>query len=358
MNELAGKVSVIVPVYNAGQYLREALESVIGQNDPDWELLLVDNGSTDGSLALCREYEKKYRNIHVFQEQRKGCANARNLGMKHANGAYIMFMDADDYLPDIAILTKLRAQIEQAQADIAICNYERLWDGRLLPAASHQSFSGLDRESEDFRFRGFFSDGHLSYVWGRVYRRSFLAQHAIQFMDLSYAEDKMFNLQCYLCQAKYAFIEDTGYVYRRNPQSISYQYKPDSMAGWMSLTYRLKTLIEAGGHPQSYMGMVWYQIFFASFFDAKMEYMEHQRSLRAVRATLSAYAKEGLAKQSFRGLFFSRQIHGLSQSLWKLMLRGFSFGMTCHLFGPLSLGIKLLIDLRIDERLSDTGMRE
>ena len=101
-------------------------------------------------------------------------------------------------------------------------NYARLWKGRFLPAETHQTFSVYHRDSEEFRFRGFFSVGTLSYVWGKLYRRSFLEENGLRFEDFPYAEDKLFNMQCYVCRAKYAFIEEIGYVYRRNEASVSY----------------------------------------------------------------------------------------------------------------------------------------
>ena len=88
------------------------------------------------------------------------------------------------------------------------------WKERLLPAAGHEHFSILRPDSEDFRFQGFFSVGTLAYVWGKVYRKSFLTDHEIHFSDLEYGEDKVFNMQCYVCGARYAFLEDRGYVYR------------------------------------------------------------------------------------------------------------------------------------------------
>lgn len=86
---------------------------------------------------------------------------------------------------------------------------------KILPATKHQSFALCSPSSEEFRFQGFFSVGTLSYAWGKLYRREFLRNHQIYFADLSYAEDKLFNMQCYICDAKYAFLEDIGYIYRK-----------------------------------------------------------------------------------------------------------------------------------------------
>lgn len=107
-----------------------------------------------------------------------------------------------------------------------------------------------------------------------------------------------------------------------------------------------------------YEGFIRYLIFFAAFFDAEMDYTAYHRSKKAVRRCLKAYSTHPLAAKCFKELTDRRKTGTLSQWLWRWMLWGFSFGMQHHLYGLLTLGIKVLIDLRIDERLSDTGLRE
>lgn len=352
------KISVIVPVYQAEKYLKKMIESVLMQTNKDWELILVENGSKDASLEICRKYEKQNANIRVIEEKKPGAGTARNAGMQRAMGEYLVFVDADDYLQNADILNLLEKKIEQEQADIVVCNYERLWKGKTLEATNHSVFSNLDRESEDFRFQGFFSVGNLSYVWAKMYRKDFLKRHQLKFENLIYAEDKLFNMQCYICQAKYAFVEEKGYLYRMNEQSISHRYKPNSRECWFQIAYRLKEVLEKEKGRKEYERMIAYVLFFAAFFDSKMEYMEQKKSMKAVRNMLAAYEKDDIGKESFRSLAFPKKARNISSYFWKIMMWGFSFGMTIHFFWILAFGIKLLIDLRIDERLSDTGMRE
>ena len=128
------KVSIIVPVHNVEKYLPEALESVIKQMYTDWELILVENRSRDRSYEICLSYAEKYPDISVYQEKTASLSNARNRGMQEAKGEYLMFLDSDDYLSNPAIIEKMVRKIEQTDADVVICNYERLWNGRLLAA--------------------------------------------------------------------------------------------------------------------------------------------------------------------------------------------------------------------------------
>ena len=140
---------------------------------------------------------------------------ARNQGLEKAQGEYVLFLDSDDYLPDASVMQRYVRMAEQTDADIVVANYARLWNGKMLPAVSHASFSRYHRDSQEFQFRGFFSAGTLSYVWGKLYRRSFLEKNQIRFAKYDYAEDKFFNMQCYLCRAKYIFLSRIGYIYRK-----------------------------------------------------------------------------------------------------------------------------------------------
>ena len=94
------KISVIIPVYNAEKYIRETLDSIIKQSYKNLEIILIDNGSKDRSPDIIQKYEAKYPEIHMIEGSGKGPGASRNRGLKLAKGDYIVFADADDYLPD------------------------------------------------------------------------------------------------------------------------------------------------------------------------------------------------------------------------------------------------------------------
>ena len=93
-------VSVIIPVYNVEKYLRRCLDSVVGQTYKDLEIILVDDGSTDGSTEICEEYAKKDSRIRFLRKQNGGLSSARNAGLLVATGEYVTFVDSDDYIED------------------------------------------------------------------------------------------------------------------------------------------------------------------------------------------------------------------------------------------------------------------
>lgn len=359
MSEEKGKISVIVPVYQAEKYLAKALDSVISQDYENWELFLLVRKSSDQSEKIARDYEKKYDSIHMIERGENKAGEARNQGLEKAQGEYVLFLDSDDYLPDASVMQRYVRMAEQTNADIVVANYARLWNGKMLPAVSHASFSRYHRDSQEFQFRGFFSAGTLSYVWGKLYRRSFLEKNQIRFAKYDYAEDKFFNMQCYLCRAKYIFFSRIGYLYRKNETSISSRYRANSSECWIAMARDLKEwMSDHEIQMESCEELVWYLIFFATFFDAKMEYEEHKKKLRFIWKTLRLYGKDEFARECLCRLAADKKIWKLQDKKWVVMTKGFCIGMKLKLYLLLSIGIRSLIRRSIDERLSDTGLRE
>ena len=350
------KISIIIPVHHAENYLSECLESIVNQDYRNFEIILVDDKTSGNSEAIYHKVKKECDKIHVLEGKPSGPASERNRGLQYATGDYIMFIDADDYLPHQYVLSHMVQKLQKTGADIVVGNYKRLWNGRLLPAASHKAFSELPVKSEDFRFQGFFSVGTLSYVWGKMYRASFLQENHIEFSDYSYAEDKMFSFQCYIKEAQYAFIEEAVYVYRKNDSSVSYSYRPDSPGNWIKIAKDAKKELDNSG--VSYEDLVAYTIFFGAFFDGKMNYEYKNKKVRAVKEVLSIYGSNSVSQEQFKRLSRLKSSCNISSVMWRFLIRGFAFAMRLHLYSLLGLGIKFLVDCKIDERLSDTGKRE
>lgn len=351
------KVSVIVPVLNAGEYLQTCIESIMKQKYGVFEILLIDNGSTDGSREICERYAKEHENIRVLYQQEKGVSAARNMGIEEAQGEYLVFVDADDYVLGEEALELMAGSLEQSGADIAVGHYIRLWNGKMFPADSHGSIQMADRDSSKFWFEGFFSGGVLSYVWCKMYRLSFLKKHMIRFGGYNYAEDKMFNFICYVCGAKYSFVEKFIYVYRKNDDSVSNTYREDSCVCWMRIAKDLQSLLNKRSLEEEYSGLVASTIFFAVFFDAKMRYLYEGRKTSAVKSVLAEYRSYPLAKRYIEEYAVGGRAKEIPSFLWRTLIWGFSVNMYREWDGILAFGIKLLVNMGIDEMLSDTGRR-
>ncbi|WP_455797082.1 glycosyltransferase, partial [Clostridium butyricum] len=115
-------VSIIIPVYNVEQYIGECLESILNQRYKDYELIIIDDGSTDKSLDIIYNYKNKFKNILILKQENKGVSEARNLAMNYVNGKYVLYIDSDDFL-DENMLEILVARSEKFNADITICEY-------------------------------------------------------------------------------------------------------------------------------------------------------------------------------------------------------------------------------------------
>lgn len=109
------KYSVIIPVYNAARTLRRCLDSLVDQSFDDYELLLINDGSTDGSDAICREYANVYPCIRYFAKENGGVSSARNLGLEQAKGEYILFVDSDDWLSTETLQRAAEAAAQRMQ---------------------------------------------------------------------------------------------------------------------------------------------------------------------------------------------------------------------------------------------------
>lgn len=352
------KVSIIVPVHNASKYLVECVESVLKQDYDAWELFLIENGSTDDSREICERYAAACEKIQVLCLNASGVSAARNAGLAVATGEFIVFADADDYLAENTVLSEMVQLLEQSDADIVVGNYQRLWNGKILPAGRYEGLSEMDSSSAEFRFQGFFSVGVLSYVWCKMYRTSFIKKYSVHFGEYNYAEDKMFNFLCCLYGAGYVFLDKAVYVYRKNDVSISNTFRKDSAECWLRIAQDLQEILEKENWEEEYGDLVAYTIFFASFFDAKMMYLHSGKKISEVKKVLCKYRNHTLSKKYFKEFAGGKRLKRISSLLWRVMIWGFSVAMYCRWYLLLEIGIKLLIDLRIDERLSDTGLRE
>lgn len=226
------EISVIVPVYQAEKYLKACVESVLHQTFSDWEMLLVDDGCTDGSPAICDACAAGDDRIRVFhKEKNEGVSKARNLGLAEARSPYIAFLDVDDrYEPQcLETLWNLR---ERAGADSAGCAHWNLWpDGReeaelLLPPAVYDEQGirkGIVLPLLGERLRQPVFNG---FIWRFLYSTEIIRKVGITF-EGAYLEDELFLME-YFCNARRLAVTDQPlYRYLFNPASATHKYMKD-----------------------------------------------------------------------------------------------------------------------------------
>ena len=210
-------ISVIVPIYNAEKFIKETIDSLLRQSYKDFELLLIDDGSTDGSGSICIQYGQKDSRIKYYKKQNSGVSDTRNFGIEHALGKYIMFVDADDTLPVNALQTYVESQ-QITQADMIVAQYSYNYGGSIIPR-KHRLQAGF-YSYEDLKSRllddGTMSGILLGNVWGVLYKRDMIVANNIRFQtDVKKNEDGLFNIELVIHCKKIQIIEDNLYYYRQ-----------------------------------------------------------------------------------------------------------------------------------------------
>lgn len=201
------KVTLIIPVYNAELYIERCINSILSNTYKDYDLLLINDGSSDDSLKIMEKYEKEYDNITIVNQKNMGVANTRNKAIQLAKTKYIMFLDNDDYIANDYINTYVDA-IEKNNSDVVIGGYQRVnQDGKVL----------------DHRYVKNSSWGKFVIVspWAKIYCREFLVKNTIQFLDYGIGEDIYFYLQILAKTNKIDVIHYIGYNWFYNTDSIS-----------------------------------------------------------------------------------------------------------------------------------------
>ncbi len=218
------KISVIIPVYNVEKYLRECLDSVINQTLKDIEIICVNDGSTDNSLEILKEYEKQDSRIKIIDKKNEGAAAARNLGLKSATGDYVIFFDSDDYMEFMA-LEKLYQNITDNNADISICKSYEFYDGDEEKQITEYAIKNnlLDNKTvfSPQEVSKYIFQFCVGWPWDKLYRREFVLKNGLTFQNLHHSNDTRFVLLSLACADKISITEDCLVNHRRHKSSLA-----------------------------------------------------------------------------------------------------------------------------------------
>ncbi len=269
--------SVVMPAFNVESFLEDAVSDILGQTFLDWELIIVDDCSTDGTLQIAKAYDDAYENIHVLtHEKNRGVSEARNTGLSHARGEYMLFLDPDDRY-DVELMETVACALHKLAADVVVYGLEEDYyshDGQIRYAAAHAlptAFFCVDQKAEDNtadsaadakqsdpaadangdgvskqnegRAEGGIFFGarsmHLAiaeleqetlygYSWNKAFRRELLMEHDLQFVRYPHIEDIMFNLSVFDYVQSLIVLEDVLYGYRNQGQNrLTDRYQPN-----------------------------------------------------------------------------------------------------------------------------------
>lgn len=206
------KVSVIVPIYNVQEYLKECLDSLAKQTLKEIEIIMVNDGSTDNSPIIASEYEKKYNNFHLINKPNGGLGQARNFGIPHAKGEYIAFVDSDDYMPDNAYEKLYNLAVEN-DCDIATGNVLR-FNSKKTYASKLHSQGEFKRTKKKTTMR---ETPELIYdvtSWNKIYKHSFWIKNNLSFPEGIIYEDIPATIPAHYLSSSTAILSDIIYYWR------------------------------------------------------------------------------------------------------------------------------------------------
>lgn len=308
-------ISIIVPIYNVSQYLHCCLDSLYSQTMQSIEIILVNDGSTDNSLSVCQQYQRKHSNTIIIDQPNGGLSDARNNGTKVASGKYIYYLDGDDWLVSDA-LQQLFNFAEENHCEIVQGNFyyaykdRLLWDKRYMKAQILSRFNTMSELIKNNYIKNF--------AWGKLYRSDIVKRH--QFPIGKYFEDCYWQHLIINEITKYGIVPIPLYYYRQ---------RDDSISGRLSL----KNLDLLKGYEER-----------LSFIN--MKYPQYQESLFKVYwnvlysfYTLSLSHKEYAIKKSFEDYWiYANNRYGsnfdiaLKDSLKYQLVKNKSVLLSCYLF--------------------------
>lgn len=223
-NEL---ISIIVPIYNTEKYLHECLDSIINQTYANFEVLLVNDGSTDSSGIICQEYVERDSRFRYFEKDNGGVASARNLGLEHSEGTYITFIDSDDWVEQ-NYLDVLYTALKENDTDVAISTYKRFAQDGVFYLRSYSreddEFLNLGTRSRDSFLEILPRLGELDHsfysISSKLIKRKIIGNLLFD-EQVSYAEDLNFFFHLYLGVESVVYVRDYTYIYRTHDASTS-----------------------------------------------------------------------------------------------------------------------------------------
>lgn len=211
---MINKVSIIVPVYNVEKSIRRCIESILNQDYTNFEVLLIDDGSTDCSAVICEEYAGLDSRVVLFHQLNGGVSSARNKGIDNSNGDFILFVDSDDYLEPNC----LSILLSNNPADITYMSSNVHYDtGDVtsfhLHAAFHSSSEAIEKEILHLKSnpQGYV---YFGYTWNKLFKSIIIKDHNIRFIEhLSFYEDDAFTLECFRYAKTLKTLPDCLYNY-------------------------------------------------------------------------------------------------------------------------------------------------
>lgn len=298
-------VSIVVPVYNVEAYLKTCVDSLVRQTYPNIEILLINDGSEDGSGAICDEYAAADPRVRVIHKKNEGVSSARNDGIRMVKGEYVIFVDSDDFVHPQLVDFYMQNEDESC---IVLCKFSSA-----LSSVEKDTLSKLERGTICFSRQDFFK--YIDYLYSpvnKLYRTKIIRDFSLQFQkEKSLGEDILFNLS-YLRHAPetYKLIETPLYFYRENREgSLSSSYRPDLFAVQKETFREIRKFLETLDCWDLDMQEQYYRLFWDRLYLTARIYERYQRE-RKTEVELSEILRDAVWDEVWSRCKDLRQVDG------------------------------------------------
>lgn len=285
------QVSIIIPVYNSEAFLHKCVDSILAQSFADFELLLVNDGSTDGSGKICDAYAAKDSRVRVIHQENQGQSVARNRAMEQMQGNWVMFVDSDDWMHPKTVEVLYNAVLEQGLR-VSVCGYEDTTGEN--PAVLPEQLKTQLWTPKDFYMQRFIN---ATVCWGKLYHRDCF--EGIRFPVGKYIDDEYFTYRILFAQETLAVIPAPLYAYFVNPNSLTKRaWNPKRLDAWNAYEEQLA--------------------FFEKLGDEELLKFRYRSYLENAQANLNAAESSpnaGELEETIRGM--KKHIRGVIRRAWK-----------------------------------------
>lgn len=241
--------SIIIPIYNTEEYLSACIESVLCQDFSEYELILIDDGSTDSSAEICRGWEEKDSRIKLIAKENQGTAVTRNIGLNNAKGEYILFLDSDDEWTSSSVLSEISKRISLRKADVISYNFSKKYESKSSSPyfKCQKNYDSLiDGNDVDF-----IRNNHLwiSCAWNKAIRRELIQQKSLYFFEEDLAEDIGWCYRLGKSAKSFDYIGINLVSYRQRKGSVSKTITANKIRGMIGIYQKLYDDLNSSPEP-------------------------------------------------------------------------------------------------------------
>ena len=271
MNNLNPTISIIVPVYNTALYLSKCLNSIAAQTFTDFEVLMIDDGSTDGSGEICDRYSQSDSRFIAIHQSNQGVSASRNNGLKQARGNYISFIDSDDYIHP-QMLELLYEAIRKGDYDLAIAYYQTVVINKKINFQSIVTPCFIDipvQKAIIGLFGTLGEDMRLGSCWNKLYKKRVLED--IYFSKFLMSEDLFFNMRVFNRASKIIEVENVLYYYLQHEASAVHQLSKRKEEDRINVLYKCLDFLSLGSDIEACCLLKLYKTLFSTRLRVKKE---------------------------------------------------------------------------------------